>query len=229
METWKGSGAAEINSRWGSHDRGSEVQMLHYKHSVGYGHNTSHQFVLDVQWKISSSLPYQELPTWMKPLLTHRVCRQQSVPLIRSASGVHAALYGDETFPPLLASGAGVKKSSSILMTCFFFLILLFLWHVTGSMNMQHKPGCGWSKAASAKCHLNTSKWQNGSTCSGWLHDKIGAKGANMEVMNHALGDDSAGIHCVAHIFTRAGDGRTRMKDGGKIRFCYTFSPPHKW
>lgn len=70
IETWKGSRAAEINSLWGSQDRGSGVQMLHYKHSVGYG-GPQHKLSVcpGCAMKNGSWLPFQAFPTWMVWLL----------------------------------------------------------------------------------------------------------------------------------------------------------------
>lgn len=96
-ETWKGSGAAEINSLWGSQDRSSGVQMLYYKHSVGYGRNTSHQFALDMQWKISSSLRSFSHVNGVAVDSLH-VYGQQSLHLIRSAFRIFPITLDDKTF-----------------------------------------------------------------------------------------------------------------------------------
>lgn len=147
IETWKGSGAAEINSLWGSQDRGSGVQMLHYKYSVGYGRNSGHQFALDVQWKTPSSLPFRAFPTWREPLLTRRRYGQQS--LTRLASGV----FHTRHFPPATASSGAGEKCSSIRRRVFrvvfascevegFMSSRLFVWRVKAWLCLKQSSSC---------------------------------------------------------------------------------------
>lgn len=60
------------------------------KHSVGYGQHTSHQFALDVQWKISLLLPFQPFPTWVELKLTHCVNEQQWEVLTKMHNADHS-------------------------------------------------------------------------------------------------------------------------------------------
>lgn len=116
IEAQKGSGASEINSLWGLQDRGSGVQMLHYKHSVGYGHNTSHQFALDVQWKISTLLPLQAFPHELSCCWVNCRYTQQSRRLTRLAVWVFHAIL----FPPAKADCTGKKKALPFSHTVVF-------------------------------------------------------------------------------------------------------------
>ncbi len=129
METWKGSGAAEINSLWGSQDRGSGVQMLHYKHSVGYGHNTSNQFALDVQWKISSSLPFR-LESTSRKFDIQSISRHPSWPNVS----------------PAPASRAGVVAKKKKVLPCpqRGHVLMLSLLHVGWKVvkGQIHATGC---------------------------------------------------------------------------------------